>query len=1074
MNERNRTSSSGAWTVIMILALTYGLLAAADAALANVRVNQNAAGLDEHTTSIALHPDPQGGPDLLIVGYDQNPFGFNGIGTSWSPDQGVTWFDSAMMPAPIFNVNLDASVASDRMGVIFAGFSSYDALPPMNMGSGIFVSTSFDGGVTFNPPAGVSVMNGLPGAMPWETKPKVDADGYFAAGSPYAGNAYVIWERDQPTTGWLNGPSDAAFSRSLDQGATWSQPIPVNDTPGNDFVLWPDVDVGSDGSIAAGWVDTPFWLQHQGTFVFDRSTDGGVTFGQDVPAVTFWCVPQQMTDQTAIPGQNSRFAQSYVSVAVDPSNPRRIGAVFAGDPDTGPAGEARVDTGDVPSSFDAYLLNPTSGASIMGHTSTKVHACWSDGRGMPDVYHNSMALGTLPPAWSPVENVLSTQPAFHHRGANNVNMATTGTGVYVAWDEWVGIDYTHLIYVNCSNDEGTTWLPQAVNLDHHGRVCTEPWITANSRDHVVVAWLEQQITQPDVDIYVNWSPDGGATWQANEVEVPTTYRAFDHDICSWYDFNTGNNMVYVVWAEATATGANSIIRFSVSSDGGATWAAPTRLDASPAGTELCFAPKICAEFGNVYVSWVDGSGPVEDIKFAWSANHGLSGWTPEVQLDQPTSRGYYPQMACGQGNVYVVYESDRNALGGNEDIYCNFSVGGGSSWQGERRVDTDAPANGHSVYPRVSVGGADGFPTPTVVWMDDRNGPAPFSGWDAYSNMSADGGYTWGQDFRVDTGDQPGQSDTWYPHVDGITPIYVYRDERNGIGDVYSNVYMFGPDEGDIFYTESTDGGATWLNPPLRVNDDTGWNDQSHPWIDIKPNGIVDVVWYDDRGDPQDRNPETWFAALLPGATAFTPNQPVSNQPIVAPAGQFWIGDYIGVCVDESLAHVAWADDRRELTLFDAFYANVENPQLEPLGACCLPTGECAELTAGECGNLGGIYMGDGIPCDPYPCQGTGVDDGPPLPPSEGRLQPNVPNPFNPSTLIRFELGGALPVKLTVHDAAGRQVRDLLRSPLLPGGEHEVRWDGRDGSGRMAAAGVYIVKLEAGEEVDARRIVLLK
>ncbi len=1077
MNASDRNPAAAALPVAVILVLTFSLLLAADAAWANVRVNQDGPGLDQHTTSITLHPDPQGGPDLLIVGYDDNPFGFNGIGTSWSPD-GVSWFDSVIPVAPVFPVNMDASVASDRAAVVYAGFASYDVLPPFNSNSGIFVSASFDGGQTFNQPVGVSVFGGGPGAMPWETKPKVDADGYHNAGNQYAGNVYAIWERDLPTTGWMNGPSDVGFSRSLDQGLTWSLPLPINDTPGNDLSLWPDLDIGSDGSIAAGWVDAPFWIQHQGTLITDRSLDGGVSFGQDVPAVSFWCIPQTLNDLTAMPGLPTHVAQSYAAMAVDPSNPLRIGAVFAADPDNGPAGEARVDTGDMaPSSFDASLINPLRGASNLGQTSTHAHACWIDTRGLPrDVYYNRMPLGSLPPTWSGPETLLSNQPLHQHHGSNNANVATSGSGVYVAWDEWSGIDFSNLIWVNCSNDEGATWLPQPIALDSHGRVCYEPWVTVNSMDFVTVAWLEDQLTAGDTDIYVSYSSDGGATWQSPEIQVPTAYKAFNHDIASWYDWNTGSHMVYLTWAEGTASGTGSTIQYSVSSDGGATWLTPRRLDNAPAGSELAYSPKICTENGNVYVTWVDRRSGTEDIMFNWSAVHGVLGWIGEVQLDQPTSRGYCSQIACGQGNVYVVYESDRNALGGNEDIYCNFSVGGGSNWQGERRIDTDAPAAGHSACPRLTVGGVDSFPMPYVVWMDDRNGAAPFSGWDAYSNFSADGGFTWGVDFRIDVGDQPGLNDTWYPQVDGMNPVYLYRDLRNGPGDIYGNVLMYGPDEADVFYTESLDGGVTWLNPPLRVNDDPGWQDQTHPWLDIKPNGTVDVVWYDKRGDPLDRDTEVFFAALLPGAPTFTLNMPISNQPIVAPGSGFWMGDYIGVVVDDVFAHVAWADNRREGALFDVFSTAQENPQLEEYGACCLPDGTCAQLNGQDCAQQGGLFMGSGVPCTPNPCVGTGLldDHDELLGPGDSLLRTNYPNPFNPSTTIRFDLGGSSAVRLTIHDAAGRVVTTLIDAPLLPAGRHEAQWNGRDRSGRIVAAGVYLCCLDAGGGREWRRMVLLK
>jgi hypothetical protein len=74
------------------------------------------------------------------------------------------------------------------------------------------------------------------------------------------------------------------------------------------------------------------------------------------------------------------------------------------------------------------------------------------------------------------------------------------------------------------------------------------------------------------------------------------------------------------------------------------------------------------------------------------------------------------------------------------------------------------------------------------------------------------------------------------------------------------------------------------------------------------------------------------------------------------------------------------------------------------------------------------------------------------------RLLPNTPNPFNPSTVLRFSLARDADVDLTVYDVRGRLVRDLgTRS--WTAGEHDVVWDGRDGRGRSLASGVYQVRL---------------
>ena len=1064
------TTASG----VLLLPLLI-ILVGAGSAPANVQVNQDPPGLEQNTTSITILPSAvPGQPATLVVGYNDDPMNFNGIGTSYSPDGGISWFDSATQMAPVWVNNQDPSVASDGVGVVFAGMLSFDFFPPANLNSGIYVSTSFDGGVNFGPPVPVTAYTGPPGMMQWPTKPKVDADSHFASGSPFAGNAYVIWEEDLPTTGWVNGPSNAVFSASVNQGATWNPPLVINDNAGQDLVLWPDIDVGNDGRVVAAWSDSPFWMQHQGTIMFDQSINGGVTFGPDVPAATYWAVPQMLTDAAFQP---SYAALSYPAVAVDPGNPNRIGLVYAADPDNGPSLESKVDTGDFPpSQFDAHLLNPFSGRSNLSYSGSHLHSCWREARpGVTDVFYNRAPLGpTFPPVWDVPDQMISTQPAIDHKGANNANIVSAGSSVHVAWDEWVGVDFTHLIYYNGSKDDGTTWLPNAVPLDSHGRACYEPWVTTSGMGHVCVAWLEDQIDGVDTDLYVNYSTDDGTTWQSSEIQVPTAYRAFDHDIHSFFDYTQGVHYVFLVWAEEIASGG-SIIRFSRSQDSGATWSAPVRLDNSPQGQEMTYGPKICGEWNNLYVCWQDQRFGIEDVFTNWSSNAGAT-WNTELQIDTSASRDYMSQIGCGQGNVYVVYESDRNNIGGNEDIIVNFSVGSGNNWQGERRIDTGSPAGSrHSTCPRITVGGVDGQPTPYVVWMDDRNGPAPFSGWDIYSNFSTDGGFNWPRDFRVDVGDQPGQNDSWLPHIDGPIACYLWRDLRNGPGDIYANLLMTGRDEGDIFYTESIDGGTTWSYPPLRVNDDTGTNDQTHPWLDIKPNGTVDVVWYDKRNDPQDRNPEVFFAALLPGSTTFQPNLVISNQPILAPATGFWIGDYIGVAVDEIYAHIAWADNRREGMLFDAFYAAQENPGAIPTGACCLPDYLCVALTEEDCLNAGGRYMGDDLDCADVDCDESALGEDGLLPGGQvALLRPNYPNPFNPGTTINYELGRALPVRLTVYDLAGRKVKDLYHSPLQQEGAHTVYWNGQDDRGQTVSAGVYFCRLNAGEEVSSIRMALIK
>lgn len=88
-------------------------------------------------------------------------------------------------------------------------------------------------------------------------------------------------------------------------------------------------------------------------------------------------------------------------------------------------------------------------------------------------------------------------------------------------------------------------------------------------------------------------------------------------------------------------------------------------------------------------------------------------------------------------------------------------------------------------------------------------------------------------------------------------------------------------------------------------------------------------------------------------------------------------------------------------------------------------------------------------------------------------IEANVPNPFNPSTEIRFSVGRAGPASVRIFDLQGRLVRTLLDGHLTAGPWTRV-WDGRDDAGRRAPSGAYYVRLTAVGEAVGRKIMLLK
>jgi protocatechuate 3,4-dioxygenase beta subunit len=88
-------------------------------------------------------------------------------------------------------------------------------------------------------------------------------------------------------------------------------------------------------------------------------------------------------------------------------------------------------------------------------------------------------------------------------------------------------------------------------------------------------------------------------------------------------------------------------------------------------------------------------------------------------------------------------------------------------------------------------------------------------------------------------------------------------------------------------------------------------------------------------------------------------------------------------------------------------------------------------------------------------------------------LHANHPNPFNPSTTIRYQLHAGGPVTLEIHDARGRRVRTLVRA-VQEAGYHSVLFDGRDERGARLASGVYLSCLEAAGRRSVRPLVLAK
>ena len=93
--------------------------------------------------------------------------------------------------------------------------------------------------------------------------------------------------------------------------------------------------------------------------------------------------------------------------------------------------------------------------------------------------------------------------------------------------------------------------------------------------------------------------------------------------------------------------------------------------------------------------------------------------------------------------------------------------------------------------------------------------------------------------------------------------------------------------------------------------------------------------------------------------------------------------------------------------------------------------------------------------------------------PEQSRLHQNYPNPFNSATVIRFALPATVDMKLAIFNLAGQPIATLADGTRAAG-TYILHWDGRDDDGRVLASGVYLYRLQTGQQVETRKLLLIR
>jgi hypothetical protein len=249
-------------------------------------------------------------------------------------------------------------------------------------------------------------------------------------------------------------------------------------------------------------------------------------------------------------------------------------------------------------------------------------------------------------------------------------------------------------------------------------------------------------------------------------------------------------------------------------------------------------------------------------------------WThPNVLADTSSSNLHFlwPDFARADDEIWVLYSRYRTGFDGTEVRFVK-STDGGQTWEAPVRVEDGSPAGAYNL--RVnSVSHGD---TVWAAWQQEVG-----SGWRLRLNRSVDRGETWwpedlapleglplhdysqpvlardpvsshlylalasaGGDIFVSRSTDGGL--TWSDPVQVDDPAAVYAEEPDLVVGPDGTLYVVWSDfrtgqDTDVFFSRSTDGGQTWLQPPVEVDDEVVQGNQYEPHLALDPTGRLHV-----------------------------------------------------------------------------------------------------------------------------------------------------------------------------------------------------------------------------------------
>jgi hypothetical protein len=387
-----------------------------------------------------------------------------------------------------------------------------------------------------------------------------------------------------------------------------------------------------------------------------------------------------------------------------------------------------------------------------------------------------------------------------------------------------------------------------------------------------------------------------------------------------------NNVVAAYNDSAEFALGDSFMGYSLSTNRGRSFTDLGPIPNSPNGLNLGDPALVVDRAGNFYASFIDidflnppGFEPTIGISKSTDggATFGPPALVPVTSLT-PFSFEDKEFLAVDatnspfNNNIYVTFTNLNPDPNLGIPIFLSRSTDGGTSFSTPILVSasTDFCQGSEPVVGpngEIYVAYMKFFPGPPVVLVaKSTNGGQSFGTPVTVAPLEpiGFGGGTLQGNFRVNS----------FPRID-VDPV-------NGHVYVVYSSNPTGPDGSDIFFTRSTNGGATWSNP-VRVNDDNTTNDQFFPDIAVNGERLIEIIWYDRRGDDDNLDMAIFSARSRNGGRSFSHNRRVTSRSFPpAPAGfdplviETYMGDYLDIKGFGETFLLLWGDNRRRITTF--------------------------------------------------------------------------------------------------------------------------------------------------------------